>query len=138
MEIDKIRFLVSACECPYVFLDHITMVVTGLADQDQTKALDYLSTKLAMMVEDLNFGLVFISHVNDEGLTRGSRNISKIAHTWIHMDRDVTAGNEISKNTTHLTIRKNRFAGRTGPAGRLIFDPDTFILKEAATTEVPF
>lgn len=128
--IDKVRFLVSACDCRYVFLDHITMVVTGLPDQEQTKALDYLSTKLAMMVEDLNFGLVFISHVNDEGLTRGSRNISKVAHTWIHMDRNVTTESELERNTTHLTVRKNRFAGRTGPAGRLVFDPSTFILKE--------
>lgn len=133
--IDKIRFLVSACDCRYVFLDHITMVVTGLPDGEQTKALDYLSTKLAMMVEDLNFGLVFISHVNDEGLTRGSRNISKVAHTWVHMDRNVTAETDIQRNTTHLTVRKNRFAGRTGPAGRLVFDPSTFILKEVEPTE---
>lgn len=129
--IDKVRFLASACDCKYIFLDHITMVVTGLPDQEQTKALDYLSTKLAMMVEDLNFGLVFISHVNDDGKTRGSRNISKVAHTWIHMDRNITSASEIERNTTTLTIRKNRFAGRTGPAGKLIFDPSTFILKEA-------
>src|SRR5262249_36503129 len=125
--IDKIRFLVSACDCKFIFLDHITMVVTGLADGEQTKALDYLSTKLAMMVEDLNSGLIFISHVNDDGLTRGSRNISKVAHTWVHMDRNITSGSEIERNTTNLIVRKNRFAGRTGPAGKLIFDPSTFI-----------
>ncbi len=134
--IDRIRFLVSACDCKFVFLDHITMVVTGLPDQEQTRALDYLSTKLAMMVEDLNFGLVFISHVNDEGLTRGSRNISKVAHTWIHMERNHVAVSEIERNTTYLTIRKNRFAGRTGPAGKLLFDPATFILREQ-TEEIP-
>lgn len=134
--IDKIRFLVSACSCKFIFLDHITMVVTGLQDQEQTRALDYLSTKLAMMVEDLDFGLIFISHVNDEGLTRGSRNISKVAHTWIHMDRNSVSASEAERNITRLTIRKNRFAGRTGPAGKLIFDPATFILQE--TTEENF
>jgi hypothetical protein len=41
--IDKVRFLASACDCKYMFLDHITMVVTGLLDADQTKLLDYLS-----------------------------------------------------------------------------------------------
>src|SRR5204862_141395 len=80
--IDKVRFLASACDCKYIFLDHITMVVTGLLDADQTKLLDYLSTKLDMLVQSLNFGLIFVSHVNDDGKTRGSRNISKIAHTW--------------------------------------------------------
>jgi twinkle protein len=136
--IDKIRFLVSACDCRYVFLDHITMVVTGLADQEQNKALDYLSTKLAMMVEDLNFGLVFISHVNDEGLTRGSRNISKVAHTWVHMDRNITAETEQQRNMTHLTLKKNRFAGRTGPAGKLLFDQSTFTIKEVTEGDLPF
>jgi twinkle protein len=137
--LDRIRFLASACGCRFIFLDHITMVVTGLAEGEQTKVLDYLSTKLAMMVEDLNFGLVFVSHVNDEGLTRGSRNISKVAHTWVHLNRDITSESETLRNTTFMTVRKNRFAGRTGPAGALLFDPSTFIVKEQTDqVELPF
>jgi twinkle protein len=128
--LDRVRFLATAADCKFIFLDHITMTVTGLHDADQTKILDYLSTNLAALTEQLNFGLVFVSHVNDDGLTRGSRNISKVAHTWIHLNRDHTSEDETTRNVTYLTIRKNRFAGRTGPAGKLLFDPNTFTVSE--------
>jgi hypothetical protein len=68
-----------------------------------------------------------VSHVNDEGLTRGSRNISKTAATWVHLDRDVKAGS----NVTRLNLNKNRFGAKTGPAGELLFDPSTFMITEA-------
>jgi twinkle protein len=135
--LDRVRFLAAACDCKFVFLDHITRIVTGMQDQDQTKVLDYLSTKLDALVAQLNFGLIFVSHVNDDGKTRGSRNISKIAHTWIHMDRNVTADSEAARNVTYLTIRKNRFAHKTGPAGTLIFDPSTYIVSEQIPGVLP-
>jgi twinkle protein len=134
--LDRVRFLAAACDCKYIFLDHITRIVTGMYDADQVKILDYLSTKLDSLVQTLNFGLIFVSHVNDDGKTRGSRNISKIAHLWVHLDRDITADTETARNLTKLTIRKNRFAHKTGPAGTLIFDPSTYIVSEL-TGELP-
>lgn len=122
-----IRFLVSACGCKYVFLDHITMVVSGLGEDDRLP-LDELSTKLGMLVEELDFALVLVSHVNDNGKTRGSRNISKIAATWIELRRDLEADTEDERNVTQLTLKKNRFYGETGPAGRLLFDKSKFNL----------
>lgn len=128
--LSTIRFMAGACRCKFIFLDHITMVVTGLQGDDERRALDYISTRLAMMVEELDFTLFCISHVNDEGLTRGSRNISKVCDLHLHLDRDITAENEEQRNKTYLTIRKNRFSGRTGFAGILKFDPSTYILEE--------
>jgi twinkle protein len=128
--LDAIRFMASACECKYIFLDHITMLVSGLDDGDERRTLDYISTKLAHMVEEQDFCLFMISHVNDDGKTRGSRNISKIADLSMHLDRDLTLSDAIERNTTKLTIRKNRFASQTGPAGLLYFDPNTFMIKE--------
>ena len=125
-----IRFLVASCGCKYIFLDHITMIVTGLADNDERKTLDIVSTKLAMMVKELDFALVLVSHINDDGLTRGSRNISKIASTHIRLDRDLDSPIPDVRNTTKLTVKKNRFAGRTGPAGSLLFDENSFSLRE--------
>lgn len=129
--LDIIRFLVASCNCRYVFFDHITMAVSGLGDEDERKALDYISTRLAMMVKELDFALILVSHVNDEGKTRGSRNISKIADCWIHLDRDQQASTEEQRNTTYLTFRKNRFGARTGPGGKLLFDISTFMIEEA-------
>ncbi len=128
--LDTIRFLVSARGCRYVFLDHITMVVSGLGGDNERRALDYLSTRLEMLVKELEFALIVVSHVNDDGLTRGSRNISKIADIRIDLTRDIKSSDPIIRRTTHLMIAKNRFCGRTGPAGQLLFDPSTYTLNE--------
>lgn len=128
--LDTIRFCVSARGCRCVILDHITMVVSGLGGSDATQALDYLSTRLEMMVKELDFALIFVSHVNDDGLTRGSRNISKIADIRINLFRDITSSDPVVRATTRVVIGKNRFCGRTGPAGELLFDPVTYTLSE--------
>jgi twinkle protein len=128
--LDTIRFLVSARSCNYVLLDHITMAVSGLAGEDERRALDYLSTRLEMMVKELDFALILVSHVNDEGLTRGSRYISKIADIRIDATRDVANPDVSIRNLTYLTVSKNRFSGRTGPAGVLRFNPETYSFRE--------
>jgi twinkle protein len=126
-----VRFLAAVCGCKYIFLDHITMIVTGFESDDERRKLDYVSTKLATMVHDLDFTLFCISHVNDDGQTRGSRNIGKVANLRIDLSRNLTADLEEDRNKTFLTVSKNRYCGKTGPAGVLAFDPDEFLLKES-------
>lgn len=128
--LDTIRFLVTVCNCKFVFLDHISMVVSGLGDDKERILLDYISTRLAMMVKELNFALLLVSHVNGNGETRGSKNISKVADCWIHLTRDQHAPTEEQRNTTHLEFNKNRFGARTGPGGKLFFDLTTFKVSE--------
>lgn len=135
--LDTIRFLVSARGVRYILLDHITMVVSGLGGDNERRALDYLSTRLEMMVKELDFALIIVSHVNDDGLTRGSRNISKIADIRIDLSRDVTSSDPTIRRTTHLLVSKNRFCGRTGPAGQLLFDPATYTLSEDLGYGIP-
>lgn len=128
--LDVIRYLVGVCHCKFVFLDHITMLVTGFEDEGERKKLDYISTRLAMMTRELDFTLFLVSHVNDDGKTRGSRNIAKVADLIIHLDRDIEAESFDERNKTTVTVRGNRYAGVTGPAGYLWFNPKTFTLKE--------
>lgn len=125
-----IRYLVVSCGCKYVFLDHISHLVSGSLDDKDTKVLDYLSTHLERMVEELDFALIFISHVNDDGKTRGSRYIGKSAAVRIDLNRNITAETEAERNRTYLTVSKNRFGSITGPAGVLTFDPNTFKVEE--------
>lgn len=124
--VDTIRFLVVARDCRVVLLDHISMAVSGLAGDDERRALDYLSTRLEMLVKELDFALILVSHVNDEGLTRGSRYISKVADIRIDLFRDVKAGSTL----TELTVSKNRYCGRTGSAGTLDFNRQKYLLYE--------
>lgn len=128
--LDTIRFLVAARSCRYIILDHISMVVSGLRSRDATQALDYLSTRLQMMLMELDFALIMVSHVNDEQLTRGSRNISKVGNTWIHLTRDLKSSDALTVLTTDVSLFKNRFAWKTGPVCQLLFDPVTNTLNE--------
>lgn len=133
--LDRIRELVTVFGCKYIFLDHITMLVTGRESQeDERRDLDMISTKLAEMTRELDFTLFLVSHVNDEGKTRGSRNISKVADLILSLNRDIEAADPDERNRTYVVCKGNRFAGKTGPAGVLKFDPQTYILKE---TEPP-
>jgi twinkle protein len=133
---DTIRFLVTVCGCRIVILDHITMAVSGSAGDDERKQLDYLDTRLEMMVKELDYALLKVSHVNDEGQTRGSRLLSKNADIRIDLKRDILADNDIERNTTSLFVSKNRFSGKTGYAGSIYFDPITHTYREAANDNI--
>ncbi len=122
--LDVVRFLASARSCSVILLDHITMCVSGLSGEDERRALDYLSTRLEMMVKELNFALILVSHVNDDGRTRGSRYISKVADIRIDATRDLVNPDLVKRNTVKLVVSKNRFSGRTGPAGEYEFVPE--------------
>lgn len=122
--LDNIRFLVSAAGCKFIFLDHISWLGTGLESEDERRKLDRISQKLKLLAKELNFCLIEISHVNDDGKTRGSRNISKVANTVIHLDRDLVSIDPNIRNIVNFTIEKARLGGRTGPAGRGIFNSE--------------
>jgi len=126
----NIRFLVSAVGCRFIFLDHISWLATGLQDEDERKKLDRISQKLKLLAKELRFALIMISHINDDGKTRGSRNITKVANSVIHLERDLREGS----TGTQVIVEKARLGGRTGPAGKTFFDresgrllPDAFV-----------
>lgn len=132
--LDTIRFLVSARGCRYILLDHISMVVSGLQGEDERKALDYIATRLEMMVQELGFALIFVSHVNDMGQTRGSRYIGKIAHVRLDLTRDVMNEDPVVRNTIELSLSKNRGGKRAGPAGKIIYSNETATFHEEMFT----
>lgn len=120
-----VRFLVTVCGCKFIFLDHINIVVSGLAaDGDERRTLDYLCTRLATMVVELNFCLVFVCHENDDGRPRGSRNISQTAHVHIRLSRDLEHEEDYERNKLYVSIAKNRPTSDSGPAGFVYYDPE--------------
>lgn len=115
----NVRFLVSAAGCRAIFLDHITWLATGEdQNEDERRKLDRISQRGKLLAKELGFTLFEIAHVNDDGKTRGSRNISKVANTVISLHRDLLAG----ENTVQFMIEKARLGGRTGPAGQGYFN----------------
>lgn len=128
--LDTIRFLVSACGCRYVIFDHISMAVSGSLAKDERQTLDYLSSRLEMMVKELDFALLMVSHVNDEDQTRGSRWLTKVADIVINARRDTMSEDEMERRTIHLSVPFNRYCWMSGPAGDIVFDPETYTLTE--------
>jgi twinkle protein len=125
-----LRYMVSVNRCKFVFLDHITMLVTGFEGDDERKKLDYLSTKMAELTRELDFTLFLVSHVNDDNKTRGSRAISQLASLRVHISRDKEAADPEVRNTMNVMVIDNRDGSDTGPSNPLRFDRKTYKLEE--------
>lgn len=125
-----IRFLVHGCGCSVIMLDHVSMAASGIAGtSDERKELDWFFTEMEMMVKELNFAFIVVSHVNDYGQTRGSRWGSKVADIRLDLSRD------ISSNILRIDVAKNRFGGKAGYAGSYAFDPHTRRYNEVAAND---
>lgn len=129
--IDSIRFMVAAHNCKIVFFDHISWLATGSSGEsdDERKKLDRISQRLKLLAKELKFALIMVSHVNDDGKTRGSRNITKVANTVIDLSRNKTTEDEAERTKLYMMVEKARLAGaKEGPAGYALYDIDKLML----------
>jgi len=131
--LDNLRFMATVGKCKILFFDHISWLATGVLngkDDDERKKLDRISQKVKLLAKELKICIVVISHVNDTGQTRGSRNITKVADTVIALSRNVTAETEEERNMLYFTIEKARLASRTGPSGKAVYNRASGILED--------
>lgn len=135
--IDMVRYLVTVRNCKLVFLDHFTQIVSGLLEKDERPVHDYLATTISTLSNDLQFAFVGISHVNDDGQTRGSRYYQKAPDLIIDLSRNKQAEDDIERNTLQVSIEGNRLVGLTGPAEQLYFNRASWRL-EAGQPRRPF
>jgi twinkle protein len=133
--LNSIRFMVAKAGCKIVFFDHISRVATAFGLD--VAGLDSFATRLSKLALELDFSLHMITHVNDDGLTRGSRNISKEAWTVITLHRDKLNPDPEVRNTTNFVIEKNRHASMTGPAGSVYFNVKTFKISDEKPPILP-
>ena len=136
---NRIRYMVKACDCRVVFLDHISIVVSGVDNGDERKAIDTMMTKLRTLVQELEITLICVSHLrrpngnagHEEGQAvslsqlRGSGAIAQLSDAVITLERNSMAEKEDERHTTKVAVAKNRFNGFTGPACHLRFDLTT-------------
>ena len=127
---NTIRFLVAAVGCKIIFFDHITWLGVGKDSEDERRKLDRISQGLKYLAKELHFALVLVSHINAQGTTRGSKNIENVANTQILLMRDKTGGTDIIRRTTEFLLEKVRLGGRTGPAGKALFNRETGRLED--------
>jgi twinkle protein len=140
--LSKIRYLVTGVDCKIIFLDHLSIVVSGMEGGDERRMIDNTMTKLRSLVEELGFALILVSHLkrpdgkgHEEGAKtslaqlRGSAGIAQLSDMVIGLERDLQ-DSSISMLTT-VRVLKNRWCGRSGVASTLEFNSDTGRLLEA-------
>jgi twinkle protein len=136
--INRVRYLAKGLGCSYIFLDHISIVVSAQASGDERKAIDEIMTRLRMIVQETGIALIVVSHLkrpdskgHEEGAAtslaqlRGSGSIAQLSDMVIGLERNGQAEDETERNTTRVRVLKNRFSGTTGPACALLYSRNT-------------
>ena len=147
--VNRVRYLAKGLGCSYIFLDHISIVVSAQASGDERKAIDEIMTKLRMLVQETGIALIVVSHLkrpeskgHEEGAAtslaqlRGSGSIAQLSDMVIGLERNGQAEDETERNTTKVRVLKNRFSGTTGPAGALLYSRNTGRMTEVKDEEL--
>jgi twinkle protein len=129
---DKVNYLHYVCGVRVFILDPINQLRPDDPDTNLVSFLDSVCMDMARFCVDTNSACVWTAHTTDEGKTRDSRMISKAASIRIDIHRDLETFDENERNRTYLTVSKNRPTGRTGPAGFVTFDRDSYTLVRTA------
>ena len=148
----KMRYLVTVLGVKYIFLDHLSMVVSASDESnDERKLLDMICTKLAAFCTETGASIFMVVHMRksnsskDKNATqggmitlddlRGSGGIAQLSWNVIALLRDTTGeSSDAKENKLDVFILKNREWGYTGKAtpglkyvhqiGRLMDDTD--------------
>ena len=128
--IDQIRYFSVACGVKFVFFEPIQDVLVGSSDESKEQMLADLSVRLSKLSAELNVGIVTIAHTNDDGQMKYCRMIGQRASVIIDLKRDKDSEDIKERNTTYLSIEKNRPCSEEGNAGMMRFNTETFTLKE--------
>lgn len=146
--VNRVRYMAKAMDCKYIFLDHISIVVSAQSNGDERKAIDEIMTKLRTLVAETGISLFCVSHLkrpsdkgHEEGAAtslaqlRGSGSIAQLSDIVIGLERNGQAEDILDRNTTKVRVLKNRFSGTTGPAGQLLYSLDTGRMTEREIIE---
>lgn len=131
---DTIEELVVGCGAKVIVLDPLQDILDGLGNEEQASFMKW--TKGFMKSHSVTF--VFINHMrktpagqngaDSEQNIMGSSTIIKSASANILLKRDKMAEDELIRNSTEISVTKNRVCGLTGPAGSIYYDNTTHTL----------
>jgi twinkle protein len=136
--VNRVKYMAKVMDCKYIFLDHVSIIVSAQSNGDERKAIDEIMTKLRTLVEETGICLFVVSHLkrpenkgHEEGAStslsqlRGSASIAQLSDMVIGLERNGQADDMQVRNTTHVRVLKNRFAGITGKACDILYSLDT-------------
>ena len=145
----KLRYLAMGCDCKWIVVDHLHMLVSTLAEGDERRAIDNIMTRLRSLVEETGVGMILVSHLrrvegnkgHEQGVTvsishlRGSQSIAQLSDCVIALERNQQSDDSIEANTTHVRVLKSRYTGDVGMATHLLYDNETGRLSEITSDD---
>tara|TARA_R100000995_G_scaffold83402_2_gene59215 strand:+ start:1314 stop:2984 length:1671 start_codon:yes stop_codon:yes gene_type:complete len=145
----KLRYIIVGCECQWVIVDHLHMLVNVLTEGDERRGIDTLMNKLRSLVEETGVGMLLVSHLrraagdkgHEQGIEvslshlKGSQGIAQLSDCVIALERNQQAKDKDEANTTRLRVLKSRYTGDTGLASNLMYDTETGRLHEKEPDE---
>ena len=140
----KIRYLAKGLDCKFIYLDHLSIVVSGYAAQgNERERIDSIMTELKRLTQELNIWIGLVVHLRKSDTKpfelgaipslddlRGSGAIKQLSNGVFAISRDQQHPDDRIRNTSQLHVLKCRFSGQTGPAGWLYFNRDTGRMEE--------
>ena len=131
---DTVEELVSACGAKVIVLDPLQDILDGLSNEEQAEFMKWAKG----FIKSHGITFIFINHMrktpagqngaDSEQNIMGSSTIIKSASANILLKRDKMAESEITRNSTEISVTKNRVCGLTGPAGFIYYDNATHTL----------
>jgi len=145
----KLRYIIVGCECQWVVVDHLHMLVNVMTEGDERRGIDSLMNRLRSLVEETGVGMILVSHLrratgdkgHEKGVEvslshlKGSQGIAQLSDCVIALERNQQAANKKEANTTKVRVLKSRYTGDTGLACQLVYDSDTGRLYEDTDQE---
>ena len=145
----KLRYMIVGCECDWVIVDHLHMLVNQLTESDERRGIDNLMNRLRSLVEETGVGMFLVSHLrraagekgHEQGIEvslshlKGSQGISQLSDCVIALERNQQSEDEKEANTTKVRVLKSRYTGDTGLACSLIYNPETGRMSELTDEE---
>jgi KaiC/GvpD/RAD55 family RecA-like ATPase len=126
---EVIQELVQGCGCKVIILDPLQDVLDGLSNEEQSLFMKWAKG----FIKSHGISFVFINHMRksdtvSENDVMGSSTITKSASINILLKRDKESECNITRNTTTITVPKNRIYGLTGHGGAIYYDNSTHTL----------
>ena len=140
----KLRYIIVGCECEWIVVDHLHMLVNVITEGDERRGIDSLMNRLRSLVEETGVGLILVSHLrrasgekgHEQGIKvslshlKGSQGISQLSDCVIALERNQQAEDLEEANTTKVRVLKSRYTGDTGLACSLKYNSNTGRLYE--------
>ena len=128
--LDKIKVCREVYGVDFIFLDHLQRLAYLSGVETATSSLTSFAVKVVDMTRKDPFGVIAISHVNNDGATKYAKAVEEEAIMVMELSRDSKSEDVAERDTTHIDVTKNRPFALLGDAGCLTYDHETTMVSE--------